>query len=239
MYFENLNYYQELNVKCIIIGQNSENSRILKSLLEKHTKFSVLSSFDNFNDSSDFLESITIDIIFIFFNIPEFDPFKFLDSINSDSNVVFISDQIEYAFQSFNYNVLDYINLPLNEEKIMKINQKLNKLHENNNKKPKDLLYLKSNLKKKKVYTKDIKWVEALGDYVKVVTTKSNIVVLSSLKNFEDRLPVNKFLRIHKSFIINLDRIDNISSKSVEIESTLIPISRNKKPYLDRFLESK
>ena len=68
---------------------------------------------------------------------------------------------------------------------------------------------------------------------------KSKIVVLSSLTSFEKRLPANKFLRIHKSYVINLDKIDNISSTSVEIESEFIPVSRNKKPDLDKFLESK
>ena len=89
------------------------------------------------------------------------------------------------------------------------------------------------------MYTKDIKWVEALGDYVKVVTSNSNIIVLSSLRNFEKKLPVNKFLRIHKSYIINLDRVDNLSNKTVEIESNLIPVSRNKKAELEKILESK
>ena len=112
-------------------------------------------------------------------------------------------------------------------------------MSEKYNKKGQGHLYVKSNLKKRKVYIKDIKWVEALGDYVKVVTPKSNIVVLSSLTSFEKRLPANKFLRIHKSYVINLDKIDNISSTSVEIESEFIPVSRNKKPDLDKFLESK
>ena len=106
-------------------------------------------------------------------------------------------------------------------------------------KKNKPHLYLKSNLKKRKVYTKDIKWIEALGDYVKVVTSKSNIIVLSSMRSFEKKLPTNKFLRIHKSYIINLDRIENLSSKAVEIESTLIPVSRNRKVELEKMLESK
>ena len=227
-----------MNTKCLIIGQNYENLKILETLLEKKNKFSVLSSFHDFNSSKDFLESIKVDIIFIFFSIPEFNPFTFLDSINSNSHIVLISEQTEYAFQSFDYNVLDYITFPLTEEKIEKINQKLNKLSQKYNKKTQDHLYVKSNLKKKKVYIKDIKWVEALGDYVKVVTPKSNIVVLSSLTSFEKRLPANKFLRIHKSYIINLDKIDNISTTSVEIESEFIPVSRNKKPDLDKFLES-
>ena len=81
--------------------------------------------------------------------------------------------------------------------------------------------------------------MEALGDYVKVITSNSNIIVLSSLRNFEKKLPINKFLRIHKSYIINLDRVDNLSNKTVEIESNLIPVSRNKKAELEKMLESK
>ena len=224
---------------CIIIDQDPENLEILKKLLEKQTSFSVLSCFDNFIDSKHFLNSINIDVIFISFSLPEFDPFVFLDSIKSDSKIVFISNQTEHAFKSFEYNTLDYIEHPLNEEKIQKIEMKFQKLFNNSDEKIKPYLYIKSNLKKRKVYTKDIKWVEALGDYVKVITSNSNIIVLSSLRSFEKKLPIDKFLRIHKSYIINLDRVDNLSNKTVEIESNLIPVSRNKKAELEKMLESK
>lgn len=224
---------------CIIIDQDPENLEILKKLIEKQTSFSVLSCFDNFIDSKHSLNYNNIDVIFISFSLPKFDPFVFLDSLNSDPKIVFISNQTEHAFKSFEYNTLDYIEYPLNEEKIQRIEMKFQKLFNNSDEKGKPYLYIKSNLKKRKVYTKNIKWVEALGDYVKVVTSNSNIIVLSSLRNFEKKLPVNKFLRIHKSYIINLDRIDNLSNKTVEIESNLIPVSRNKKAELEKILESK
>ncbi|MDG2172452.1 MAG: LytTR family DNA-binding domain-containing protein [Flavobacteriaceae bacterium] len=227
-----------MDKKCIIIDRDSKNLEILKILLEKSKKFTILSSFDNFKDSKEFLSSISVDLIFIGFTLPVFSPFNFLDSLKSNPLIVFISDQTEHAFKSFDYNTLDYIQTPLNEEKIEKIVKKLNTLNINSEENNKSHLYLKSNLKKRKVYTKDIKWVEALGDYVKVITSKSNIIVLSSLRNFEKKLPTNKFLRIHKSYIINLDKIDNITSKTVEIESSLIPISRNKKADLDKILKS-
>ena len=224
---------------CIIIDQDPENLEILKKLIEKQTSFSVLSCFDNFIASKHSLNYNNIDVIFISFSLPKFDPFVFLDSLKSDPKIVFISNQTEHAFKSFEYNTLDYIEYPLNEEKIQRIEMKFQKLFNNSDEKGKPYLYIKSNLKKRKVYTKDIKWVEALGDYVKVVTLNSNIIVLSSLRNFEKKLPVNKFLRIHKSYIINLDRIDNLSNKTVEIESNLIPVSRNKKAELEKILESK
>ena len=228
-----------MNKNCIIIDQDPENLEILKILVEKQTSFSILSCFDNFNDSKHFLNSINVDVIFIAFSLPEFNPFVFLDSIKSGSQIVFISNQTEHAFKSFEYNTLDYIEHPLNEEKIQKIEMKFQKLFNNSDEKIKPYLYIKSNLKKRKVYTKDIKWVEALGDYVKVITSNSNIIVLSSLRSFEKKLPIDKFLRIHKSYIINLDRIDNLSNKTVEIESNLIPVSRNKKAELEKILESK
>ena len=224
---------------CIIIDQDPENLEILKKLIEKQTSFSVLSCFDNFIDSKHSLNYNNIDVIFISFSLPKFDPFVFLDSLNSDPKIVFISNQTEHAFKSFEYNTLDYIEYPLNEEKIQRIEMKFQKLFNNSDEKGKPYLYIKSNLKKRKVYTKDIKWVEALGDYVKVVTSNSNIIVLSSLRSFEKRLPIDKFLRIHKSYIINLDRVDNLSNKTVEIESNLIPVSRNKKAELEKMLESK
>ena len=93
-------------------------------------------------------------------------------------------------------------------------------------------IFVKSNLKKRKVYIKDIKWIEALGDYVKVVTEENSLVVLSTMKAFEKELPEDKFLRIHKSYIVNLDKIDRFNSKNVEVGAYEIPLSRNKKTQL-------
>ena len=106
---------------CIIIDQDPENLEILKKLIEKQTSFSVLSCFDNFIDSKHSLNYNNIDVIFISFSLPKFDPFVFLDSLKSDPKIVFISNQTEHAFKSFEYNTLDYIEYPLNEEKIQRI----------------------------------------------------------------------------------------------------------------------
>ena len=78
----------------------------------------------------------------------------------------------------------------------------------------------------------DIKWVEALGDYVKVVTNDQSYVVLSTMKAFEKKLPEGRFLRIHKSYIVSLEKIDRFNSKNVEVGTVEIPLSRNKKSTL-------
>ena len=97
---------------------------------------------------------------------------------------------------------------------------------------------MKSNLKKRKVILSDIKWVEALGDYIKLVTDEANIVILSTMKAFEKQLPSDKFLRIHKSYIVNLERIEKYNSKNVEVAGRSIPLSRNKKTELAEALSN-
>jgi DNA-binding LytR/AlgR family response regulator len=97
-------------------------------------------------------------------------------------------------------------------------------------------IFIKSNLKKLKVYTNKIKWIEAYGDYVKVVTEEDSNLVLSTMKSFEKDLSKDKFIRVHKSYIINIDKVERFNSKFAEIGVTKIPLSRNKKEDLIKAL---
>jgi DNA-binding LytR/AlgR family response regulator len=97
-------------------------------------------------------------------------------------------------------------------------------------------IFIKSNLKKLKIYTNKIKWIEAYGDYVKVVTEEDSNLVLSTMKSFENDLSKDKFIRVHKSYIINIDKVERFNSKFAEIGVTKIPLSRNKKEDLIKAL---
>jgi DNA-binding LytR/AlgR family response regulator len=97
---------------------------------------------------------------------------------------------------------------------------------------------IKSNLKKLKIYVSKIKWIEAYGDYIKVVTDDESHLVLSTMKGFEKELPEGRFIRVHKSYIINLDRVEKFNSKFAEIGITKIPLSRNKKEDIVKAIEN-
>jgi DNA-binding LytR/AlgR family response regulator len=97
-------------------------------------------------------------------------------------------------------------------------------------------IFIKSNLKKLKIFTSKIKWIEAFGDYVKVVTEEGNNLVLSTMKSFEGNLSKEKFVRVHKSYIINIDKVERYNSKFAEIGSSKIPLSRHKKEDLIKAL---
>ncbi|MGI9552919.1 MAG: LytR/AlgR family response regulator transcription factor, partial [Aurantibacter sp.] len=90
-------------------------------------------------------------------------------------------------------------------------------------------IFVKSSLQKIKVRLADINWVEALGDYVRLLTDDANIIVLSSMKSFSEKLPENQFLRIHKSYIINLEKVEKFTSTSVELRGKKLPLSRKRK----------
>ena len=98
-------------------------------------------------------------------------------------------------------------------------------------------IFVKSNLKKRKIYINEIKWIEALGDYVKLITKDKSFVILSTMKAFENELPKGLFLRIHKSYIINLKKVDRYDSKHVEIEKIKLPLSRTRKTELSQALD--
>ena len=99
-------------------------------------------------------------------------------------------------------------------------------------------IFIKSNLKKLKVYTSKIKWIEAFGDYVRVVTEDDSNLVLSTMKSFENDLSKDKFIRVHKTYIINIDKVERFNSKFAEIVITKIPLSRNKKEDLVKALST-
>ncbi len=116
-------------------------------------------------------------------------------------------------------------------EKVLSITRR------NEIKEDKEFLMVRSNLKNKKINIKEIKWVEALGDYVKIITDNEKVIALSTMKSISDKLPNDRFLRIHRSYIVNLNKVEKFGCTSVEIDEHQIPMSRKQKPKLEFLLE--
>ena len=146
--------------------------------------------------------------------------------------IIFVSSKSDYALKAFDYAALDYLHKPVTKDRFNKAVQKaldMKNLQKDGVEEEGEFIFVKSNLKNFKVYIAKIRWVEALGDYIKIITEDESHLVLSTMKAFESELPTDKFMRVHKSYIINLDKIDRFNSKFAEIGDTKIPLSRNKK----------
>lgn len=164
--------------------------------------------------------------------MPVINGFDLLDGLKLKPQIIFITSKAEYAVKAFDYDATDYLQKPISPQRFnaaVKRAMDLYLLRKENIDEDSEHIFIKSNLKKLKIFTSKIKWIEAYGDYVKVVTEDENHLVLSTMKSFENDLSKERFIRVHKSFIINIDKVDKFNSKFAEIGVTKIPLSRNKK----------
>ena len=231
----------------IVIDSNALQRMDTVKKSNDHHSINLLAEFSSCIEANEFLMNTDVDLIFLEIEITKINGFEFLDILDASNisvpEIIITSKNTSFAFKSYSYGVVDFLSKPIENilfNKIVdKVLTKLNLLN-NTNKQVKENqhIFVKSNLKKRKVFIKDIKWIEALGDYVKLITSNGSYVILSTMKAFENDLPKGKFLRIHKSYIINLKKIERYNSRFVEIDNFKIPLSRNKKNHLTDALES-
>jgi DNA-binding LytR/AlgR family response regulator len=229
-----------MKLNCIIVDDSSIQRMAVAKLILNHPSLNLIAEYSNAIEAKNGLKTNNVDLIFLDIEMPVLNGFDLLESLKNPPQVIMVTGKTEYAFKAFNYDVTDFLHKPLTKERfdkaIARALEKSNYAAKSNE--DDEHIFVKSNLKKRKVILSSIKWIEALGDYVKLVTDESNIVVLSTMKAFEKQLPSEKFLRIHKSYIVNLDKVDRFNSKNVEIDGQLIPLSRNKKVELSEALSN-
>lgn len=228
-----------MKLNCIVIDDSTLQRTIASRLAFNHPNLNLIGDFSNAIEAKSFLNTHNIDLIFLDIEMPAITGFDFLDGLKSNTQVILIASKSEYAIKAFDYQVTDYIQKPIQLERFNASVKRAVEFHLLNSKVPDELgehIFIKSNLKKLKVYTSNIKWIEAFGDYVKVVTENDSNLVLSTMKSFEKDLSKDKFVRVHKSYIINIDKVERLNSRFAEIGPTKIPLSRHKKEALVRAL---
>jgi two-component system LytT family response regulator len=230
-----------LTLNCIIVDDSKIQRLSIVKLVENHTSLNLIAEFNSALECKGALKTYPIDLIFLDIEMPNLSGFEFLDTLTKKPQIIFITGKTEYAFKAFNYDATDYLHKPIKRERF---NAAIEKAIKHHNLKlgvyddgDDEYLIIKSNSKKHQIYFKDIKWLKALGDYVQIITEGNTFTVLTTMKSLETELPEDQFLRIHKSYTVNLAKIDRFSSTKVEVGEFEIPLSRNKKKYLAEALE--
>lgn len=222
---------------CAIVEDSNVHRILLEQLIEKNTHLELHSSFSNSTKALQQLNNSSIDIVFLDIEMPVLNGFDLLAGLNTDAQVIIISQNPDYALQAFEFNVTDFLLKPYSKSRFeVAINKALEKAKKLALNSTESKLVVKHNLKQIELNIHDILWVEALGDYVKVVTPEKNYIILSTMNAFHKRLKDEKFLRIHKSFIVNLSMVERYNHEFIEIKNKKIPISRTKNLELDRLL---
>ena len=229
-----------MKLKCIIVDDSTIQRMAVTKLVNNHPSLTLVAEYSNAIEAKNGLKNNEVDLIFLDIEMPIVNGFDLLESLTNPPQVILVTGKADYALKAFDYDVTDYLHKPFTQERFDASVKRALANFEQANKtgEEDDHIFVKSNLKKRKVLLNEIKWVEALGDYIKLVTNDANIVILSTMKGFEKELPQERFLRIHKSYIVNLDRIEKFNSKNVEVNGKLIPLSRNKKSELAEALSN-
>jgi two-component system LytT family response regulator len=228
-----------MKLNCVVVDDSSIQRIIIAKLVNNHPNLHLIGDFSNAIEARSCMSVHNIDLIFLDIEMPVINGFDFLDGLKTKPQIIFVTSKAEYALKAFDYDATDYLQKPIAIDRFnasVRRAMELFLLKKENKEEEGEHIFIKSNLKKLKVFTSRIKWIEAFGDYVRVVTEDDSNLVLSTMKSFENDLSKEKFIRVHKSYIINIDKVERFNSKYAEIGVTKIPLSRNKKEDLIKAL---
>ena len=231
-------------LKCAVVDDSRLQRLAIVKMIDEHPSLELVAEWNNAIETKNGLLDTKVDLLFLDIEMPILTGFDLLDDLEVKPHIIFVTGKTKYAFKAFNYDAIDYLRKPLKKNRFnAAVEKALSIVRSNTEYTPTvdedDYIFVKSNLKKRKIFLGHLKYVEALGDYVKLIMDNIEpIVVLATMKSFEKELPEDRFLRIHKSYIVNLDRVERFSSRTIEIDNEQIPLSRHKKEDLIEALNS-
>lgn len=222
-------------INCIIVDDDQVAVKLLRHYISNTEGISVTIDFSNPITATNYIRknAETIDLIFLDVEMPEMSGLELLESFEELPPVVLVTNNDKYAVKAFEHKVVHYLVKPIEYSKFLKAMERIFKQVEKKADNTPEYIFIKENGLLSKVHQNDIHYCEALGDYVKVHLKSKTYVVNSTMKNIEDKLKRNKqFLRVHRSYIINLSFLENIESESAIVGGKIIPIGNKYKSEL-------
>ncbi len=232
-------------ITTIAIDDEPLALQLVTGYIGKTPGLKLLGKFDNPLDAGEFLVDNPVDLIFVDIQMPDLSGIEFTRLLDKGPKVIFTTAFEKYALEGYKLDIVDYLLKPFSYEEFLASVQKVRRLINLENKSQisveanSEFLFLKSEYKIKRINFNDILYIEGLKDYVKVYTlhVPKPILSLSSLKLLESKLPANKFMRIHRSFIVNLEKIDTIERNRIVFGKEYIPVSDQYKAKFQEFLD--
>ena len=218
-------------MNCIIVDDDEMAVKSIKHCIEKVDFITLVGIASCGAEALSLLEKHKeIDLVFLDIEMPDMTGIEIVKNFKLPQ-VIFITGNKEYAAESYDFNVTDFILKPVDFPRFLKAVQRALDIKESIkvSKSNSDELYLKKDTRLIRVNAKDIIYIEAMGDYVSVYTTKGRFTILSTMKSVENRLQKADFARIHNSYIIRLDKIVEIEDETISMGEKSLPISRTYK----------
>lgn len=228
-----------MKTRCLIVDDEPLARELIKSYVAKLENFEIVAECSDAMKALNVLRAKTVDLIFMDIQMPQITGIEFLKTLKHAPKVIVTTAYREYALDGFELDVVDYLLKPITFERFLKSVNKFYQMNQDDvqlvggqsGEKGTDemFIYVKENKKVIKIYLSEIKYIEGLSEYVQIYTDKRKVIVKTSLTQMEEKLPSEQFLRIHKSYIISVNKIEAFTANTIEIQNKELPIGRSYK----------
>ena len=228
-------------LSCLIIDDEPLAIKLLSNYVNKTDGLELVKTFSNPIEGLQFLGEEPVDLVFLDIQMPELTGIQFMKIMNNKTNFILTTAYNQYALEGYEFDVIDYLLKPISIDRfIIAVNKAKERILSKETisvplaavESKADYIFVKTEYKVKKIDLSDILYFEGMGDYINIQTLSGKILTLENIKSFTERLPKNKFIRIHKSYIISLEKIDFIERNRVVINEKYIPIGNT---YQEKF----
>lgn len=231
-------------IRCIIVEDEPLAVKVLADYIQQVTFLQLQGTFKDAILASDYLHDNTVDLIFLDIHLPRLKGMAFLKTLLNPPAVIITTAYHQYAVEGFDLNVTDYLLKPFEFERFLVA---VNKVKKQQAEKPqpvenplsaRDFIFLMVQKKKVKIMFSEIVFVESQREYIRIVTTKTEYISKLSTHEIEAMLPANLFKRVHRSFIISVNKIDSYTADTIEVNGVAIPIGRGYRDNIEDLLGS-
>jgi two-component system LytT family response regulator len=223
-------------IRCLIVDDKPLAIDILKDYISKISFFELAYSTQNPLEAIEYIHKNKVDLIFLDIQMPELNGIQFMKILNGKNKVILTTAYADYALQGYEHDVIDYLLKPVSFERFYKAAGKARRSIEmgatqkstsdniNDNSPAPKCIFVKREYKIERVLLETILYIKARQNYIAIVTEKEQIMSLQNIKSMEEKLPADKFARVHKSYIVSLDKINTIERSEIRIRNSIIPI---------------
>jgi len=229
-----------VTIKCIIVEDEPLAQKVLEKYISSLSSLKLVKKCNNALEAIDFLQGNTVDVMFLDIKMPELTGLDFLKTLTNPPKVIITTAYPEYALEGYEYSVVDYLLKPFSFERFLKA---INKIKIDTPVKSSqtdeygdDFIFIKEDKINHKVFFSKILYIEGYGNFLKVFTDDKMVMISETMTNLEQRLPESQFLRVHKSFIVSIRKIDQIEGNLIKIGKKTIPVGKYYKMNVEKML---
>lgn len=215
-----------MKINCIIIEDEPLALERTKNYVLRLPYLNLLASFENGVEALSFLKTNKVDLIFLDIRMDELSGIQLLESVKIESEIIITTAYPEYALKGYELAVTDYLLKPFTFERFLQaVDRAENRLKKNEPGNEKKFIFVKTEYRLEKLFLNELLYIEGMRDYRRLHTISKRIMTLQTFGDFEQEIPAEIICRVHKSYMVALDKIDSIERDRIKIRETLIPIS--------------